>query len=82
AEDDVAVTAVHSLIIDQCRIMGDYPYAIARADEMAVVGRQDAGELNFMIDVIMERHGISEGITAKQGSKDLARSGRTRHEGF
>ncbi|MCP4416118.1 MAG: DNA double-strand break repair nuclease NurA [Chloroflexi bacterium] len=82
AEDDVAVTAVHGLIIDQCRIMGDYPYVIARADEMAVVGRQDAGELNFMIDVIMERHVISEGITAKQGSKDLAISGRTRHEGF
>jgi hypothetical protein len=82
AEEDVAVTAVHSLIIDQCRIMGDYPYVIARADEMAVVGRQDAGELNFMIDIIMARHGIDEGITAKQGSKDLARGGRSRHEGF
>ena len=82
AEDAGSVTAVHSLLIDQCRIMGDYPYVIARADEMAVVGRQDASELNFMIDVIMERHGISEGITSKQGSKDLARGGRTRHEGF
>ena len=60
--------------------MGDYPYVIARADEMAVVGRQDASELNFMIDVIMERHGISEGVTSKQGSKDLARGGRTRFD--
>lgn len=82
AEDDGAVTAVHSLLIDQCRILGNYPYVIARADEMAVVGRQDAGELNFMIDVIMERHGISNDITSKQGSKELARGGRTRHEGF
>jgi hypothetical protein len=82
AEDEGAVTAVHSLLIDQCRIMGNYPYVIARADEMAVVGRQDAGELNFMIDVIMERHGISNDITSKQGSKELARGGRTRHEGF
>ena len=70
------------LIIDQCRLLGDYPYVIARADEMAVVGRQDASELNFMIDVIMERHGISAGLTSKQGSKDLARGARTRHEGF
>jgi hypothetical protein len=82
AEDEGAVTAVHSLLIDQCRIMGNYPYVIARADEMAVVGRQDAGELNFMIDVIMERHGISSDVTSKQGSKELARGGRTRHEGF
>ncbi|MEZ4591629.1 MAG: DNA double-strand break repair nuclease NurA [Chloroflexota bacterium] len=82
AEDDGAVTAVHSLLIDQCRIMGNYPYVIARADEMAVVGRQDASELNFMIDVIMERHGISNDITSKQGSKELARGARTRHEGF
>ncbi|MCB8926767.1 MAG: DNA double-strand break repair nuclease NurA [Ardenticatenaceae bacterium] len=82
AEDEVSVTAVHSLLIDQCRIMGNYPYVIARADEMAVVGRQDASELNFMIDIIMERHGISNDITSKQGSKDLARGARTRHEGF
>ncbi|MCB8976969.1 MAG: DNA double-strand break repair nuclease NurA [Ardenticatenaceae bacterium] len=82
AEDDEAVTAVHSLLIDQCRILGNYPYVIARADEMAVVGRQDASELNFMIDIIMERHGISNDITSKQGSKDLARGARTRHEGF
>jgi hypothetical protein len=82
AEDKAGVSAVHALIIDQCRLLGDYPYVIARADEMAVVGRRDATELNFMIDVIMERHGIHAGITAKQGSKDIARGGRTRHEGF
>lgn len=82
AEDAASVTAVHALLIDQCRLLGDYPYVLARADEMAVVGRQDASELNFMIDVIMERHGVSAGITAKQGSKELARSGRSRHEGL
>jgi hypothetical protein len=72
------VSAVHALLIDQCRLLGDYPYVLARADETAVVGRQDATELNFMIDVIMERHGIRAGLTAKQGSKDIARGGRTR----
>lgn len=82
ASDAAAVTAVHALIIDQCRLLGDYPYVLARADETAVVGRQDAAELNFMIDVIMERHGIREDITAKQGSKEVARGGRTRHDGL
>jgi hypothetical protein len=78
AENQASVSAVHALIIDQCRLLGDYPYVLARADETAVVGRQDASELNFMIDVIMERHGIRAGLTAKQGSKDLARGGRSR----
>jgi len=78
AENPASVSAVHALIIDQCRLLGDYPYVLARADETAVVGRQDASELNFMIDVIMERHGIRAGLTAKQGSKDIARGGRTR----
>ena len=78
AEDEAAVTAVHGLVVHQCRLLGDYPYVLARADEMAVVGRQDAGELNYMIDVIMERHGIMADVTAKQGSKEIARGGRTR----
>jgi len=38
--------------------------------------------VDFNLDVIMARHGINEGITAKQGSKELARGGRSRHEGF
>lgn len=80
AKDADSVAAVHSLIIDQCRLLGNYPYALARADEMAVVGRQDAGELNFMIDVIMERHGVRDDVTAKQGSKEIARGGRSRFE--
>lgn len=78
AEDEAAVTAVHSLIINQCQLLGGYPYVLARADEMAVVGRQDAGELNFMIDIIMERHGLQADITAKQNSKEIARGGRSR----
>ena len=82
AEDEVAVTAVHSLIISQCQIMRDYPYVLARADEMAVVGKRDAAELNFMLDLIMDRHGVGSMHTAKADSKGLARSARTRHDGF
>ncbi len=79
AESDTAVAIVHALITDQCRILGDYPYAIARADEMAVVGRQDQEELNFIIDLYMQRYGVESRLTAKQGSKGLARGGKTRH---
>ena len=82
AEDETAVDAVHALIYDQCQILGDYPYAIARADEMAVIGRQDQEELNFMIDLFMQRYGIESRLTAKQSSKGLARGGKTRHKGI
>ncbi|MFQ5421245.1 MAG: DNA double-strand break repair nuclease NurA [Anaerolineae bacterium] len=82
AEDEEMVTAVHALLHDQCQILGDYPYVIARADEMAVVGRQDTENLNFLIDVTMQRYGIESRLTAKQSSKGLARGGKTRHEGI
>jgi hypothetical protein len=82
AEQSAAVAHVHALIYDQCQILGDYPYTLARADEMAVVGRRDQADLEAMIELQMQRQGLEGDITAKQGSKNLARGGRTRHEGI
>ncbi|HRQ38309.1 MAG TPA: DNA double-strand break repair nuclease NurA [Chloroflexota bacterium] len=82
AADEGMVTAVHALVYDQCQILGDYPYVLARADETAVVTYRDQEQLNFMIDVIMERYGLSHTITAKQASKNIARGGKTRHKGL
>ena len=81
AEDPAAVAFVHGLIYDQCKLMGDYPYVLARADELAVVGRHDEMNLNMMIDGLMQRLGVPDSLSAaKAGSKDIARAGRTRHE--
>lgn len=82
ARDPAAVAVVHGLIESQCRILADYPYVLARADEIAVVGYGDAGELDVMIDLAMQRHGISGYMTSKLLSKGLARGGRTRLTGF
>jgi hypothetical protein len=79
AQDEYSVSAAHALIYDQCQILGDYPYVIARADEMAVVGKQEHRELDFMIDLHMQRHGMEPRLTAKQGSKSLARGAKSRH---
>lgn len=78
AEDDAAVDAVHALLVDQCQILGGYPYALTRADEVAVVGRQDQEELNHRIALRMEAAGLSGTITNKQQAKEFARSGRQR----
>jgi hypothetical protein len=80
AQDPAAVANVHALIYDQCSILGNYPYALTRADELAVVGRSDQENLNVMIENAMQRQGINQFMTAKQSTKDWARASRTRHE--
>ena len=79
AEDKAAVAAVHGLVYDQCRIQIGYPYALTRADELAVVGRGDEENLGVMIDLAMQRVGVSGTETSKQSGKDFARGGRTPH---
>lgn len=78
ARDPAAVAIVHGLIDSQCRVLADYPYVLARADEIAVVGYGDAGELDMMIDLAMQQHGVTSYMTSKLLSKSLARGGRTR----
>jgi len=79
AEDKAAVAAVHGLIYDQCRIQRNYPYVLTRADELAVVGRDDETNLSVMIDLAMQRAGVSGSQTSKQSGKDFARGRRTPH---
>jgi hypothetical protein len=80
AEDDAAVSAVHSLIYDQCNILGGYPYIITRADEQAVVTFRDKEHLDTMIGNKMQQYDMTAGITAKQSTKNIARAGKSRHE--
>jgi len=79
ARQPAAIDAVHALIYDQCQILGDYPYALTRADEIAVVGRSDQENLNIMIENWMQRFGIDGLASAKQSTKDIARAAKTRH---
>ncbi|MEM9775309.1 MAG: DNA double-strand break repair nuclease NurA, partial [Chloroflexota bacterium] len=58
AQDDGAVNTVHALVLDQCKILGRYPYVLTRADDMAVVGKQDQAELEFRIARFMDRQGL------------------------
>lgn len=80
ARNPAAVDAVHGLLYDQCSLLGSYPYVLTRADEMAVVGRQDQAELDHRIALRMQTVGLEGSLTSKQTSKDIARGGKTRHE--
>ncbi len=77
-ENPAAVQAVQALLLDQCRILGRYPYILARADEIAVVGRQDQQELEVRIARMMDRHDVAAAPTAKFTSKEWVRSGKRR----
>ncbi len=81
ADDKAALNAVHALLVDQCAILGSYPYVITRADEIAVVGRRDQEELENRIALRLADLGIHLSPTGKQLAKDIARGGKTRHEG-
>lgn len=80
ADEATAVAAVHSLLYDQCQILGDYPYALTRADEIAVVGRREQEELEHRIALKMQDYGLTGSITGKQQAKNYARSDKTRYE--
>lgn len=79
AEDKAAVSAVHSLIYDQCNILGGYPYIITRADEQAVVSFRDKEHLDILIGNKMQQYEISSDITGKQSGKNSARGSKSRH---
>ena len=72
-----AVEVIHSVLLEQCRIQGrnPYPYAITRADELAVVKMKDRDKLDEMVRAELRKRGIHSGAySAKTRGKDLARS--------
>ena len=79
AQDETAVHAIHALLYDQCQILGNYPYIISRADEVAVVQRRDQEELEFRIGRKMDEYGLpTAASTAKALTKLFARSQKRR----
>ena len=80
AESRQNVEIIHALIIDQCRITGPYPYILARADEEAVVGKEDQAYLDNWIDLTMLRHDEYDASqTNKRSAKDDFRQKSGRH---
>ncbi|MCB9455831.1 MAG: DNA double-strand break repair nuclease NurA [Anaerolineaceae bacterium] len=77
ARDKTAVTELHGLLIEQCRMQGrnPYPYALTRADELAVVTSRDKAKLDEMIALELRRKGLDpHPFSAKSWGKELARS--------
>jgi hypothetical protein len=77
ARDSNAVDTIHALILDQCQMQGrtPYPYALTRADELAVITSKDKAKLDELVLIELRKKGIEpKGTSAKDQSKRVARS--------
>jgi hypothetical protein len=78
ARDADAVNRVHALMVDQCRMMWRYPYALTRADELAVIRAHERSQLEELIEVELRKHEQTVEHSEKLESK-IVRHGRTKY---
>jgi hypothetical protein len=79
AEDAARLALVHGAIVAQARITGDYPYALARADELAFIGGRERQAFEEMVTTALLRAGVGTSLSPKAYYKTLTRQGRRRH---
>ncbi len=83
ARDARAIDELHALLVSQASMQGrnPYPYALTRADEIAVVSSTDKRKLDEMINIeLRKKHIEPYRGSAKDFGKVLARSSKRRME--
>jgi hypothetical protein len=66
---------VHAVVYDQCRINNGYPYALTRADELAIILNQEREALEVMILQAMSSEGMPlPRVSLKEAQKRVARA--------
>jgi len=81
ADDPATLALVHAVVVEQARVVGDYPYALARADEMAFVSTSERNALEEMIIASLWRAGVRPAYSPKKYYKTLTRQGKRRYRG-
>ncbi|MBI5564898.1 MAG: DNA double-strand break repair nuclease NurA [Chloroflexi bacterium] len=76
AQDRSAVGALHTAIVEQCKVSPGYPYVLARAHEIAVVTNAERAEFDRMIAMQLTRQGVEAKLSEKQFQKSLLASKR------
>ena len=80
AEDADGLALVHSAIVAQARILGDYPYALARADELAFISGREREAFSEMVTTALMRAGVPPALSPKAYYKTLTRQGRRKYQ--
>jgi len=78
-EDADHLALVHASIVAQARIAGGYPYALARADELAFIGGSEREAFEEMVTTSLLRASVRPALSPKAYYKSLTRQGRRRH---
>ncbi len=78
-QDAGLLALAHGAIVVQARITGDYPYALARADELAFIGGPEREAFEEMVATALLRAGLRTALSPKQYYKTLTRRGRQRY---
>ncbi len=73
ANDEDKLNLFHGAIVAQARITGDYPYALARADELAYISSQERAALEDMVATALIRAGVPASPSPKAAYKRLTR---------
>jgi hypothetical protein len=74
-EDPDRLALVHGAIVAQARITGDYPYALARADELAYISGPERETFEEMVTTALLHAGVRSALSPKAYYKTLTRRG-------
>jgi hypothetical protein len=69
ADDQDRLNVVHAGILADSQSTGGFPYSLARAHEIAVIGQPERAELERMMNGAMLRSGLSVGRSSKSQAK-------------
>jgi len=70
---------VHASIVAQARIAGSYPYALARADELAFVSGPEREAFDEMVTTALLRASVRATLSPKAYYKTLTRRGKRKY---
>lgn len=76
AENPEALRLTHAGIVAQCRILGGFPYVLARADELAYISGPEREQLEEMVGNALMSAGIVPAPSPKAYYKGLTRRWR------
>jgi len=79
AESRERLALLHAAIVAQARITGDYPYALARADELAYISGRERTAFEEMVTTALLQAGVTSDPSPKAYYKGLTRRGKRKH---
>ena len=75
ARSEQLVDIIHAVVVAQARITGDYPYVLARADELAYVSSRERAAVENMVMSSLIKAGVRTTPSPKARYKRLTRRG-------